>query len=116
MTFKQIKFGIFAAAVSVLAAGCASREMSVGSAISAESESLAEIGAQWTEGDRRVEKGRDQIEEGRDMVREGRDLIDTGESNVSRGRQLRTDAEAEYQETFDKASAMLALIREAAGR
>lgn len=103
MTFKQTSCIAFAAAVSVLAVACSSRDMTVGSAISAESETLAEIGAQWTRGDDLVQKGRDQIEEGRAMVREGRDLIDQGESNVARGRDLRTDAEAEYRTRTGKA-------------
>lgn len=81
-----------------LAAGCASGEATVGDAIRGESDRLAVIGADWTEGDEQVQEGRENIEEGREMIERGRELVEKGEDQVAEGKVQRQQAERAYRQ------------------
>jgi hypothetical protein len=81
-----------------LAAGCAGGEATVGDAIQGESDRLAVIGADWTEGDELVQEGRENIEEGREMIERGREMIEQGEDQVAEGKAQRQEAERAYRQ------------------
>ena len=93
-------------------AACASEPdaPTFGERLSAEGSEVAELGAQWTQGDAMIAEGRALIDEGRNNVaagnrlvergekriRTGRREIDRGEELVARGNRLKREAEEAY--------------------
>lgn len=84
-------------------AACSSKPR-LGDTIRSQGVELAAIGDRWSEGDDLVDNGREQIEDGQDMVAKGNKMIAKGEKllekgrdNVTRGQQMKQQAESTYR-------------------
>ena len=76
--------------------GCSSTK-SPGEVMMTQGQGTADLGKQWTDGERLVKKGEKLIDKGKDKVSDGKDMIDDGEDMVKQGKNMMRESEESYR-------------------
>jgi len=90
--------------LSASVAACSSGKPRLGDTIRAQGNELSAIGDRWTEGDDLIDNGHEKVEDGQEMIAEGNALISEGKAlvelggdDLTRGQQMKQQAEATYR-------------------